>query len=299
MATDLYFVETDRHRVVLLAKLLARLGVHSNLLNSSPARPADTLLVACTSAALREPWLQDVLGAGSSVVALLFDEVELPRSCRRAVDLTSWPARSADAEVDALVRWLKRPEADPEFGVPAARRRIAGGRRWARSTGDGPSPWFATTLLAGLLAGLALLLWSTSPGDEAGAGEAPSPVLAAADELESAAEPVAVTEQPDHLTESGVEPMTVDQAAGSDQVADSAARQQPGLQAEPAGRVSRQGNDSLSRLCRAAGPASAAAWLAVLNWKQRLRLEDAACVQRLAARPGFESFAALLEARPG
>ena len=88
MATDLFFLESDRHRVVLLAKLLVKLGVDANPTSKPADLRSDTVLVICTSAALRERWLTDIFGNDASVVALLLDAERLPRRCTRAAPRT-------------------------------------------------------------------------------------------------------------------------------------------------------------------------------------------------------------------
>ena len=42
--------------------------------------------------------------------------------CERAVDLTTWPARSADTQVAGLARWLASPDRGGEFGRATQRR---------------------------------------------------------------------------------------------------------------------------------------------------------------------------------
>ncbi|MDH3641754.1 MAG: hypothetical protein OES38_06640 [Gammaproteobacteria bacterium] len=296
MATDLIFLESDRHRVVLLARLLNGLGANVGL-GTEPSMPrSDTVLVVCTSAAINEPWLTSLFTDYPNAVALLLDGVELPRPCTRAVDLTSWPARSADAAVRSLARWLKKPEMDRAFGVPAARRFKKGSKSGSRKKRDGPGPWVTASLLFGLIAGFGLLLWSTVPGDD----EVDQSTTA--DTASDRRVEIGIgAESGDKLGDSVASSVA---AGGGTAAGDGSGQDTPEtaldsdlFETAPGRQVG--GNDALSRLCRAADPASASAWLGALNWKQRARLDAAPCVRQLAARPGFESFAELLEQQAG
>jgi hypothetical protein len=53
-------------------------------------------------------------------------------------------------------------------------------------------------------------------------------------------------------------------------------------------------DDALAHLCAANSLQAARAWAAALNWKQRRRAADEACVARLLARPGYQVLAPLL-----
>jgi hypothetical protein len=300
MATDLFFLESDRHRVVLLAQLLKRLGISANLTSKPTESRSDPALVICTTASLRERWLTDLFGHSGRAVALLLDNAPLPRLCTQAVDLTSWPARSADAEVAGLVRWLKSPEPVVDFGVAAARR-LKSSRAEETLAGhvadkrDGPSPWLTAGLLAALVTGFGLLLWSSMPDGEA--TESAAAKLEEAVELEGAAQLEAPVE-PGSLPQSAAD--TVSTAGGRTDgpgAPQTSERDQPSAGTASAEQQAafRHHNDALSRLCRAPSPASASAWLGTLNWQQRRGLEHAPCIAQLAARPGFEQFANALE----
>ncbi|MCB1684491.1 MAG: hypothetical protein KDI31_08400, partial [Pseudomonadales bacterium] len=119
---QLYSAQEDRHRAVLLAEFLNSLGTRCELITAESAPAGDTVLVAWTAAASRKPWLLDLFARSPDTVALVIDPVPLPVRCERAVDLSTWPARSADTQVAGLVRWLESGDRSSDFGRAAKRK---------------------------------------------------------------------------------------------------------------------------------------------------------------------------------
>ncbi len=278
---DLFCVPEDRHRVILLADLLEKAGQSLRLRTEPTALPSDPLLVVSTAAALRHDWLVALLQSDQQVVAIRLDNAPLPGLCAAVVDLQSWPARSADAKVGGLVRLLRAPGA----GEPRASR--SGGR--VRSVPPKPAPsrnsWTGGLVAGGLLLLTGMVLWSLVPDSEtSGQSEitrtAPEPPRA------TPKRPRPTPEPPQAAPELIVAPPDVAQdgppAAAAPSGTSSPAASSSAPLAAPA-----SGNDSISRLCQAHSLQAALAWAGVLDWRQRIRLDEEPCVARLLQRPGF------------
>lgn len=149
----MFCVGDDRHRVALLEDFLAKSGQSVTLHTRPVTEPSDPCLVACTARALRTPWIVALFDAGVSVVALRLDDTALPGPCLRAVNLQSWPARTADRKVADLVDWLTRQGGAGERPGAAA----AGGAR-RPSSGRSSDTRRALLVLLLLVGGGALLL---------------------------------------------------------------------------------------------------------------------------------------------
>ncbi|MDZ7670497.1 MAG: hypothetical protein U5Q16_14165 [Gammaproteobacteria bacterium] len=113
LSIDLFCAADDQHRVKLLAEVLGDVqqalqsGQAVTLRAGPVAQPSDPCLVACTARALRAPWIQALFRADHTVVAVRLDDTPLPGPCTRIVDIQTWPARSADGDVEALAVWLQ------------------------------------------------------------------------------------------------------------------------------------------------------------------------------------------------
>ena len=124
---DMFCAGDDRHRVALLEDLLQQAGLSVVLHSAVPDRPpSDPCIVACTSRALKKPWIVELFSTDAAVVALRLDDTPLPGPCSRVIDMQSWPARSADRNVGALVDWLIRHGHGARSGAGAGATAPAG-----------------------------------------------------------------------------------------------------------------------------------------------------------------------------
>jgi hypothetical protein len=158
-SVDMFCVGDDRHRVALLEDFLVQAGQSVTLYTRPRAEPSDPCLVACTARSLRAPWIAALFDSDVAVVALRLDDTPLPGPCLRAIDLQSWPARTADRKVGDLVDWLMRqggPGAVGDAQAGADGRAGGGARRVASGrTSDNRRALLVLLLLIG---GGALLL---------------------------------------------------------------------------------------------------------------------------------------------
>ena len=285
---DLFCVPENRHRVILLADLLEKAGQSLRLRTEPTALPSDPLLVASTAAALRHDWLVALLQSDQQVVAIRLDNAPLPGRCAAVVDLQSWPARSADAKVGGLVRLLQAPGA----GAPQASR--SGVR--VRSAPPKPAPsqnsWTGGLVAGGLLLLTGMVLWALVPDSEtSGQPE----ITQAAPEFPRAAPerprptpepPQAAPDPPQTARERTMTPPDIAQDAPPATAAAPGPSSPAAPSSAPAATAA-SGNDSISRLCQAHSLQAALAWAGVLDWRQRIRLDEEPCVARLLQKPGF------------
>lgn len=364
-ALDLFCAADDQHRVVLLVDVLEQTlqALHAEqtvALRSEPvARPSMPCLVACTSRALREPWIRELFASQKTLVAICLDDTPLPGPCLRTVDIQTWPARSADGEVEALAVWIYNYAAATagtsvnadrvqvvEGTVASAERiPVAVGPSAGVAAMSGPSspgalpsgtsrsaPRRSRTserrgaimLMALVVVGFAML-WlggtDDSPGarqEQALAQEAPDGPGAAAHE--AAAEGVAA-ENPavvgsaklggaklggatigggtvGSTTGGGAEHGVIGTLdAAPDSLGDTAGLDTDRALSEtvPIAPATAGYSDAIAHLCEADTLAAAQAWAAVLNWKQRRRVQHEPCVRELLRRPGFESLESRLD----
>jgi hypothetical protein len=327
---DMFCAGDDRHRVALLEDLLQQAGLSVVLHSAVPDRPpSDPCIVACTSRALKKPWIVELFSADAAVVALRLDDTPLPGPCSRVIDIQSWPARSADRNVGALVDWLIRHGHGARSGAgaaapagapnPAADAAIPAGSKASSRHQDAPPAAAAPrrrrlpggasetrrvlVIVAILVAG-GVLLWSSRP-ERGGSARLDDPAAEEVSTLEAPAIPrvsagVVVPPGPREPTPAmdGGTPVS----AGSS--VDTAGRVDTGAQralptAAPVPdslppRPDMGHDDALAHLCAANSLQAARAWAAALNWKQRRRAADEPCVARLLARPGYQILAPLL-----
>lgn len=331
---DMFCAGDDRHRVALLEDLLQQAGLSVVLHSAVPERPpSDPCIVACTSRALKKPWIIELFSADAAVVALRLDDTPLPGPCTRVIDMQRWPARSADRNVGALVDWLIRhghgarsgpgarvaASAGAPAGAPIAVTSAASSassrqqevppaaaprRRRLRS---GASEARRVLVIVAILVVGGVLLWSSRP-ERGGSARLEDPVAGETSMLEASAVPPAADAVPASTAPAATNPgvRSVDESgvpgsagdsvgpgvvdAGAGQTLPTAAPASHSLRPHPdVGRA-----DALAHLCAANSLQAARAWAAALNWKQRRRAADEACVARLLARPGYEVLAPLL-----
>ena len=178
MATcALYCAGEDRHRVVLLVDFFAELGLPCQLVTEPGGAVGEPAMIVWTQTSSTTPWLRHLFEADGEQVALVLDLVALPPGCGRAVDLSNWPARSADGNIKGLARWLRSSHPGGSFGTATVRRlsgRVAAGKRTSsgarsdvpsRSTwsADSPNPW---VVVGGLLLAAAFLVFLHKIGGE-------------------------------------------------------------------------------------------------------------------------------------
>ena len=293
----LHSAQEDRHRAVLLADFLNSLGTRCEL-NTAPAnQPGVPVLVVWTRAAARTPWLLDLFTESEDAVALVIDAVALPARCDRAVDLTSWPARSADTQVAGLVRWLAAPDRGGDFGR-ATQRRLQRHNRDRRPPGKvraqavdrtGIGALVLLGLAVAVVTGLVMREDSATPVAQSQPQPQPQPQLQAA---VAAPGSRSVTGTAGARTNSG-EPDTDPErtlAVLAEQPALPVAVPLPEQTAPPPPDQ----RSSLAHLCQAASPAAALAWYRVLDRRARAEAREAACVRELLQRPGYEALEDLL-----
>lgn len=315
---DMFCSADDEHRVVLLVELLQRAGQAVVLRAGPVADPTDPSLIACTRRSLAEPWVRDLFNGAIDVVAVRLDTTPLPQPCARVIDMQSWPARSADRKVAALVGWLVRHRdshggtgavqdlrpagAGVEAAAPGPSRR----RRPRQRASDGLR---ALVVVGGLVLGGGLLwLAAPEPGDRAGGSDAGEPAMGRAAPGATADVADATGAIPGNAAQGARVGRTADDgpggsgewsggetAAGGGQTADDRAgadsprADQVSAAASPvASADSLETADALAHFCNARSVDAARAWARALSWRQRLRLPDEPCVERLLARPGFE-----------
>ena len=315
----------DRHRAVLLTGALSDLGIPVEQVSEPDQPRQQPALVLWTRRAAEAPWLARVFENYPDSVALILDDVALPAACTRSLPLQSWPARSADASIGALARWLKNPD---RTRAPFDKRMADAGARRSR-TGDASGPNRDATggslgqdrsrqVAFGIIGACLLLLFvvlitdsepvteSDSSGVALVTDASAEPLTSNADGPDQAASQTAAerailkTASGKNLPAGGSAPRT---AAVSDQpgtlliepVAESTAGSEAARAAsvERASGKSTAGDDSLSHLCRARSLAAALAWYRVLTPAQQRLAPELDCVRALLARPGF---AALEEA---
>lgn len=313
----LFCVAEDRHRAVLLTGALSDLGIPVEQV-SEPGQPRQQpALVLWTRRAAEAPWLARVFENYPDTVALILDDVALPAACTRSLPLQSWPARSADASIGALARWLKNPDRtrapfDKRMADAGARRSRADDASGPirRSAGGSPGQDRSRQVAFGIIGAcllllLVVLITDSEPVTEADnpdgalvADNAAVPDLAAS---RTAAESQVRQRASGKTSRAGGSLQRT--AAGSDKpgtlltepvaesTADSEAAQATSI--ERASGKSTAGDDSLSHLCRARSLAAALAWYRVLTPAQQRLAPELDCVQALLDRPGF---AALEEA---
>jgi len=328
---DMFCAGDDRHRVALLEDLLQRAGLSVVLHSAAPDRaPSDPCIVACTGRALKKPWIVELFAADVAVVALRLDDTPLPGPCSRVIDMQSWPARSADRNVGALVDWLVRhnhgsgsvpaaaavalagapgpaASAVTAAGPSASSRQqdvspAAAGQRRRRGRSSASEARRVLIILAILVAGGALL-WSSRP-ERSAATQLEESVAEQASPSEAAAVPppdagVAAPLEPQEPTAVAATPAgpgggSVVAETASPSALETAEHPDTDTPGSPRPHLDVGHADALAHLCAANSLRAARAWAAALNWKQRRRAADEACVARLLARPGYQTLAALL-----
>ncbi len=304
-AQQLFFAADDQHRAVLLAGCMEDMGQPVALVAAAETVRASAL-VLWTQRAARTPWLAGVFEQHPDAIALVLDQAPLPPACQRVVHLSTWPARSADASIGALVRWLK----DSSAPVPFARV-DRGGRR---EPGSGSA--LAILGIVAVLLGALLLSERVSEPDDAPT-DLPTPRAAsqAALERQSGASrdaragaelSIAVAAGGPPAAASSVAEGEPSQAAASaDAVAEAGTLRARGAGEDPApepgsqsdvgrsalraapARLELRASDSLAHLCRARSLAAARAWYGVLTARQKRLAATLPCVRALLERPGF------------
>lgn len=289
----LFCVAEDRHRAVLLTGALSDLGIPVVQANQPGEPQRQPALVLWTRRAAEAPWLARIFENYPETIALVLDDVALPSACTRSVPLQSWPARSADASIGALARWLKNParartpfdstrtqtgpRSSPADKTPGADR---------TATGNSAAQDRSRQAAFGIIAACLLLLVVVLMTDSELELESDNPDSATVADISSERSPASAT-VPD-LVGSQTAPDKPEATLG--EPADALpARTEPARAArvEPVSGKSTAGDDSLSHLCRARSLAAALAWYRVLTPAQQRLAPTLDCVQALLARPGF------------
>jgi len=286
---QLFCVADDRHRAVVLTGCLADLGNPVERIDH-PANPtSQPALVLWTRRAARTPWLIDLFERFPATIALVIDDVPVSLACRRAVRLENWPARSADASVGALVRWLQDPErsASPFSGSNGAAKKDSAQIKPGNKVANKAAYLVISVCLLLLIT---LVITQAGPQPERG-GEEPFRESTTAT-VDTPAEQTSLVQSVRQVT----------RTAGNIAEGDLPARSTPPKSTNSEGietadpyllGKSTAGRDSLSHLCRARTPQAALAWYRVLTSGLKRSVLHIDCVQALLARPGF----AVLEAQ--
>jgi len=303
LSIDLFCAADDQHRVKLLAEVLGEVqqalqsGQAVTLRAGPVTQPSDPCLVACTARALRKPWIQALFRTGHTVIAVRLDDTPLPGPCTRIVDIQTWPARSADADVEALALWLQKHSdggsADSPHPAGAAATAPAAGPLHRAVPGGAPrvrpararSDLRRGLILLGLVAAGLSLLWLSAQR------QSPS----RAEHAEQSSATTAVSGEPGNGSETGSTAAGVAVEAKPTPT-DAALEPPPGTMpaADPAPATAGYA-DAVEHLCRAQTPAAARAWAALLDWKQQRRAVREPCVRELLEQPGFEALEAWLD----
>ena len=296
---QLFCVADDRHRAVVLTGCLADLGNPVDRVDHPEIPAFHPALVLWTRRAAQAPWLGELFERFPETIALVIDDVPLPSACKRAVRLQNWPARSADASVGALVRWLRSPDsaASPFSAAKTQSRKPERANKNANQDAGKSANKAAYVVIS-----VCLLLVMTLVITESGSQPEPG-----GDESFSQLDPMVENTVSDLTSLSTALPVTGQTAAGSGLAASGVAADGspvpvvlpvvPGPQALPAEFLaasgkSTAGSDSLSHLCRARTPEAARAWFRVLAPELKQVVLQIDCVRAMLARPGF----AVLEA---
>lgn len=308
---QLHSAQEDRHRAVLLVDFLNTLGTRCELNDSPTAEPGAPVMVLWTRAAAGTPWLLDLFTASADSVALVIDSVALPARCERAVDLTSWPARSADSQVAGLVRWLGAPQPGGEFGRATLRRLKRQNRdkrpvsraktRTVDRTGIGAL--VVLVIVVALVSGVILrddpsateVASIPAPAQTRGTPVPQSSVVSTNRSSGSSAATGPGTgsvtgnargEASSSASSAGeaVEPVSAP-------VAESAPVPVP---SPPPATPPPEQRSSLAHLCQARSLAAAVAWYRVLEPSARARAAQSACVRELLQREGYEPLGELM-----
>lgn len=291
---QLFCVAEDRHRAVLLAGFLADLG---NPVEQCEA-PDDSAglsnlpaLVLWTRRATQTPWIRGFIESNQSAIALVVDDVPPPAGCRRVVPLLDWPARSADASIGGLVRWLQNPSTS---GAPFAASAASPSRAQSSKTDNN----FAYIVIGACL----LLLFGailTSSEDPVGETAADPQVVA----LSKSGESRRIEGNSGQASGRSRSQERVASGSLSGAAEGSLSENAEGsLPAPPEATVDQPlgksvaGEDSLSRLCRARSPEAALAWFRVLSPALRRSVLEFDCVQALLMRPDFAGLEAEFQA---
>lgn len=309
---DLFCVPEDRHRIVLLADLLNRAGQDVVLREALVGTPSEPRLVACTGRSLRAAWVRELLAAPGATVALRLDGVVLPAHCQQVVELTTWPARSADRQLGGLVRWLRDPgSADLSRPGSTSQRRgataVVGGARHRAARTPGRR-WLPAVTVVSLLGLTTLLLWSLAREPDvprrpsqsaAGPDTETGRAVAIRDASPSAPRGTLQSDRTGAALSGAVTATAVTSGSPDQEAALRApgppAASDPESDALVAAAASGGFRSSLSHLCEARSPAAARAWAQALNWRQRLTVGEVQCVAQLVARPGYEGLRGLLD----
>ncbi len=283
---QLFCVAEDRHRAVLLAGFLADLG---NPVEQCEA-PDDSAglsnlpaLVLWTRRATQTPWIRGFIASNQSAIALVVDDVPPPAGCRRVVPLLDWPARSADASIGGLVRWLQNPSTSR---VPFAASAASPSRAQSSKTDNN----FAYIVIGACL----LLLFGailTSSEDPVGETAADPQVVA----LSKSGEPRRIEGNPGQASGRSTSQERVASGSLTQNAEGSLPAPPEATVDQPVGK-SVAGEDSLSHLCRARSPEAALAWFRVLSPALRRSVLEFDCVQALLMRPDFAGLEAEFQA---
>ena len=308
---QLHSAQEDRHRAVLLVDFLNTLGTRCELNDSPTAEPGAPVMVLWTRAAAGTPWLLDLFTASADSVALVIDSVALPARCERAVDLTSWPARSADSQVAGLVRWLGAPQPGGDFGRATQRRlkkrQIREKKPVARAktrTVDrtGIGALVVLVIVVALVSGVILrddpnateVASIAAPAQTRGL---PVPQSSVVSTNRSSSSSAATGPGTGSISGNAREASSSTSSAGeavepvSAPVAESAPVPVP---PPPPAAPPPEQRSSLAHLCQARSLAAAVAWYRVLEPSARARAAQSECVRELLQREGYEPLGELM-----